>query len=77
MVYKRVLIKLSGEALAADKTNGIFDPKVFAAILNFVKSFRYHNKMDVALVVGAGNIWRGKNAKAMGFDPAADRKSVV
>ena len=71
MVYKRVLIKLSGEALAADKTNGIYDPKVFAAILNFVKSFHYHNKMDVALVVGAGNIWRGKNAKTMGFDAAA------
>ncbi len=71
MIYKRVLIKLSGEALAGPKTSGIYDPTVFAAILNFVKSFRHYKQMDVAVVVGAGNIWRGKNAKAMGFDAAA------
>lgn len=71
MVYKRVLIKLSGEALAATKENGIYDPTVFKAIVNFIKSFHFHNKMEVAIVVGAGNIWRGKNAKLIGFDPAA------
>lgn len=71
MEFKRVLLKLSGEALAGDKQNGIYDPKVFAAILNFVKSFRHHNKWEIGIVVGAGNIWRGKNAKEIGFDPAA------
>ncbi len=71
MVYKRVLLKLSGEALAGNKEHGIYDPKVMAAIANFVKSFRFHKQMDIALVVGAGNIWRGKNAKLVGFDPAA------
>lgn len=71
MIYKRVLIKLSGEALAGSKKNGIYDPEVFAAVLNFVKSFRHHSQMEVGLVVGAGNIWRGKSAKQMDFDPAA------
>lgn len=71
MEYKRVLIKLSGEALAGNKQNGIYDPDVFAAILNFVKSFRHYKQMDVAIVVGAGNIWRGKSAKLLGLDPAA------
>ena len=71
MTYKRVLIKLSGEALAANKEHGIYDPTVLNAIVNFVKSFHFHNKMEVAIVVGAGNIWRGKNAKLIGFDPAA------
>ncbi|OQC11205.1 MAG: Uridylate kinase [Tenericutes bacterium ADurb.Bin087] len=71
MVYKKVLIKLSGEALAGDKEHGIFDPKVLAAILNFIKSFRHHQKWDIGIVVGAGNIWRGKSAKILGFDPAA------
>ncbi|MFA5486163.1 MAG: UMP kinase [Bacilli bacterium] len=71
MVYKRVLLKLSGEALAGNKEHGIYDPKVLAAIANFVKSFHFHKQMDIALVLGAGNIWRGKNAKLIGFDPAA------
>ncbi len=67
MKYKRVLIKMSGEALSGDKKSGIYDPKIFAAVLNFVKSFKHHQNMEVALVVGAGNIWRGKNAKLMEF----------
>ncbi|HOA10988.1 MAG: uridine monophosphate kinase [Bacilli bacterium] len=71
MVYKRVLLKLSGEALAGDKKSGIYDPKVLSAILNFVKSFRHHQKWEIGIVVGAGNIWRGKNAELIGFDPAA------
>ena len=71
MRYKRVLLKLSGEALAGRKEHGIYDPKVLAAILNFVKSFRHHQKWDIGIVIGAGNIWRGKNAQVLGLDPAA------
>ncbi|HZJ89171.1 MAG TPA: UMP kinase [Bacilli bacterium] len=70
MVYKRVLLKFSGEALANNNKEKIYDPFVFERLINFIKSFHAYNKMEVAVVVGAGNIWRGRNNVGIKFDAA-------
>ena len=61
--YKRVLIKLSGEALAGDKGTGID----FDKVLTVCKSIKKCVDMgvQVALVVGGGNFWRGRSSGQM------------
>jgi len=68
MKYNRVLLKLSGEALAGDQKTGI-DAKTVADIARQIKEAK---KLDVeiAIVCGGGNIWRGKVGSAMGMDRA-------
>ncbi len=67
--YKRILLKLSGEALMGDSVNGI-DPKVISRIAQEVKEVRELG-VEIALVVGGGNIFRGLKASAMGIDRAS------
>lgn len=62
-MYKRVLIKLSGEALAGDKKFG-FDDKTASFVAEEIKDI-VSRGVEVALVVGAGNIWRGRENKNM------------
>jgi uridylate kinase len=64
--YSRILLKLSGEALAGDVGSGI-DPKVVNSIADQVKDVVEHG-VQVAIVVGGGNIWRGIAASAQGMD---------
>ncbi len=64
-MYRRVLLKLSGEALAG-KSNG-FNPEVLANIAEEVKSLQ-DSGIQVAIVVGGGNFIRGKFADDMGVD---------
>ncbi|MHC0037172.1 UMP kinase [Pseudoneobacillus sp. C159] len=66
--YKRVVLKLSGEALAGDVGFGI-NPSVIKSIANQVKEIAEMN-VEVAVVVGGGNIWRGKIGSEMGMDRA-------
>ncbi|MFD2616861.1 UMP kinase [Terrilactibacillus laevilacticus] len=66
--YKRVILKLSGEALAGDVGFGI-DPKIILSISEQIKEIADLN-VEVAVVVGAGNIWRGKTGSEMGMDRA-------
>ncbi|QOR36030.1 UMP kinase [Clostridium sp. 'deep sea'] len=67
-VYKRIVLKLSGEALAG-KSNGGIDHTVVADIANQVKEV-VELGVEVAVVVGAGNIWRGATGSARGMDRA-------
>src|SRR5438477_13212250 len=64
--YRRVLLKLSGEALAGDAGSGI-DPNVISAIADQVRDVVVRG-VQVAIVVGGGNIWRGLAASAQGMD---------
>src|SRR5207249_6888409 len=64
--YKRVLLKLSGEALAGDLGSGI-DPNVVNTIADQVHDV-VGRGVQVAIVVGGGNIWRGIAASAQGMD---------
>ncbi len=67
--YKRVLLKLSGEALMGEASYGI-DPQVTQAIANKIKAV-VQLKVQVAVVVGGGNIWRGFKASSQGMDRSA------
>ena len=61
--YKRVLLKLSGEALAGEKKQGI-DEKTVGEICDQIKNL-IKMGVQVAIVVGGGNFWRGKNGIEM------------
>src|SRR3989304_4468996 len=65
---KRVLLKLSGEALMGDLPYGI-DPAMLNAIAGQLKAVQGMG-IEVAIVVGAGNIFRGATASATGMDRA-------
>lgn len=66
--YKRILLKLSGEALLGNKQFGI-DTAVLANISRQLT--RIHQQgVEIAIVVGGGNIWRGATAAALGMDRA-------
>jgi len=61
--YKRVILKISGEALAGEKGFGLED-ETLISIANQVKSMRDLG-IQVAIVVGGGNFWRGRSSKSM------------
>ena len=61
--YKRILLKLSGEALAGEKGTGV-DAKTVGAICDKVKEV-VEMGVQVAIVVGGGNFWRGRNGHQM------------
>ena len=66
--YKRVLLKLSGEALMGKKDFGI-DPSVLKRVAQQIKHVMSFD-VEVAIVVGGGNFWRGTISEAMGMDRA-------
>ncbi len=67
-VFKRVLLKLSGEALMGDLDYGV-DPERIKAIASQVKVV-VDSGVELAIVVGAGNIYRGMKGAAAGMDRA-------
>lgn len=66
--YKRIVLKLSGEALAGGGRSGI-DVSEAEVIASRVKEV-YDMGVEVALVIGAGNLWRGKQGIERGMDRA-------
>src|SRR5213083_1837690 len=64
--YKRVLLKLSGEALMGDQGFGI-DPQIVLRIATEIQDI-HSLGIQVAIVIGGGNIFRGIKASAEGFD---------
>ena len=66
--YKRVILKLSGEALAGDKGFGI-DPETVESIASQIKDVTECG-LEVAIVNGGGNIWRGLSGSSKGMDRA-------
>ena len=66
--YNRVVLKLSGEALAGEQGFGI-NPAVIKSVAEQVKEIAELD-VEVAVVVGGGNIWRGKIGSEMGMDRA-------
>ena len=66
MKYKRILLKLSGEALMGERQYGI-DPKILAEYANEIKQI--HDKgVEIAIVIGGGNIFRGVAGASNGMD---------
>lgn len=66
--YKRVILKLSGEALAGNSGYGI-DPRTLVSIAGQILEVVTRG-VEVAIVVGGGNIWRGVAGSAQGMDRA-------
>ena len=66
MKYKRVLLKLSGEALMGDKNYGI-DPNRLEQYSQEIKKVKELG-LEVAIVIGGGNIFRGVEAESSGID---------
>ena len=66
MIYKRVLLKLSGEALLGERSYGI-DPKRIAQYAKDIKTITDLG-IEVAVVIGGGNIFRGVSAASNGID---------
>lgn len=64
--YKRILIKLSGEALAGDKGVGIDIPTVQSIAKEIAEV--HQSGVEIAVVIGGGNLWRGEPAAAAGMD---------
>lgn len=62
--YNRILLKLSGEALAGDKEMGIDFEKVLD-ICREIKEVAESTKVEIAIVVGGGNFWRGRSNQHM------------
>lgn len=61
--YKRIILKLSGEALAGEKSSGL-DQEMLEGIAEKVKALR-NLGVEVAVVVGGGNFWRGRSGEGM------------
>jgi uridylate kinase len=61
--YTRVMLKISGEALAGDKKTGI-DQKTLSNVTDKIAE-AYRMGVEIAIVVGGGNFWRGRTGKGM------------
>ena len=66
--YKRVLLKISGEALAGEDKTGI-NEQVTAKVAKEIKQLKELG-VEVAVVVGGGNFWRGRSSKSMNRETA-------
>ena len=66
--YKRILLKLSGEALSSGPGMGI-DPQQAIQIAERVREVKSMG-VEIAIVIGAGNLWRGRIGQELGMHPA-------
>ena len=67
MAKKRLIIKLSGEALSGQGTLSI-DPSRVSDIASEIKAAYDLGQFEIGIIVGGGNIWRGKTAQEMGME---------
>ena len=68
--YKRILLKLSGEALRAPGSRDNISPEMVARIAREIAEAQKQGNLQIAVVVGGGNIWRGAKASVRGMDRA-------
>ncbi len=74
---KRIVLKISGEALAYDNSKGIDHRKV-NNIAKEIKALHDLGDIELCVVVGAGNIWRGRDAEDSGMDrSSADYMGMI
>lgn len=68
IIYKTVILKLSGEALSDNASKSILNGKKLLEIAYLIKNLR-ESGVNVGVVIGAGNIFRGRIAEECGVDP--------
>lgn len=67
--YKRIILKFSGEALVAAGNFGI-DPAIVGKLARDIAEVQHQQDIEIAVVIGGGNIWRGMSASTQGMDRA-------
>ena len=70
-LWKRVVLKLSGEAFASGAADETIDGAVVERIAKEIAEVHNHFGTEIAVVVGGGNIWRGATGSATGMDRAS------
>ena len=76
--YRRVLLKLSGEAFSDPVVQGGIDPKIVRRVAEEVAELKESDGTEVAIVVGGGNIFRGNSPAAAGMDrSSADQMGML
>lgn len=68
--FKRALLKLSGEALREVDSHDNISPEIVGRIASEIKEALSGGDLELAIVVGGGNFWRGASASARGMDRA-------
>ncbi|HVB97443.1 MAG TPA: UMP kinase [Chloroflexota bacterium] len=68
--YKRVVLKISGEALTGTHAGAIIDTATLNSIAEQIRDVVLNFQIDLGIVVGGGNIWRGQAAAERGMDRA-------
>lgn len=68
--FRRILLKLSGEALRAPGSKDNISPEIVARIAKEIAEAQRKGNLQIAIVVGGGNIWRGAKASVRGMDRA-------
>lgn len=75
---RRIIIKLSGEALAGGDVNKAIDPLRVREIAKEIKGAYDLGDLEIGIIVGGGNIWRGKIASEMGMErSSADYMGMI
>ena len=67
--YERIILKFSGEALVAEGNFGI-DPDIVNRLARDIADMKRNTGVEIAVVIGGGNIWRGMSASTKGMDRA-------
>jgi len=76
IIYKRVLLKITGETFAS--TNKVLDFNKFGYVASIIERIRQRTKVQIAIVLGAGNILRGREVEGTNFDHAvADQMGML
>jgi len=70
MEKRRVILKLSGEALSGEKGVGI-DAQCVKSIAGEIKKLYDTGEVELAIIIGGGNIWRGRDAQENGMERAS------
>lgn len=75
-MYKRIVLKISGEALAGDKDGVTFDDTIIWGLIDQIKEVM-EKGTEVCLVVGGGNFWRGRSAASCMDRTKADQIGML
>ncbi|GFI60870.1 uridylate kinase [Clostridiales bacterium] len=75
-MYKRIILKLSGEALAGDKPGVMYDNSTIFAVVEQIKEI-ISMGVQPALVIGGGNIWRGRSSDSQMDRTKADQIGML
>jgi uridylate kinase len=75
---KRIIIKLSGEALRGENNDMAIDPLKVREVAKEIKTAYDLGNLEIGIIVGGGNIWRGKMASEMGMErSSADYMGMI